>query len=123
MSAVIIIIFFIPYTASGFAACGKLFASLFGVDYFVAMIVSAAVIVGYTALGGFLAASTTDLVQSIIMTMALVVIMTFGISKAGGLDAVIENANSLAGYFSLVKTHVPETGDMGNYNLFLRFPR
>lgn len=118
VSAVIIIIFFIPYTASGFAACGKLFASLFGLDYFVAMIVSAAVIVGYTALGGFLAASTTDLVQSIIMTMALVVIMTFGISKAGGLGAVIENANSLSGYFSLVKTHVPETAEMGNYNLF-----
>lgn len=118
VSAVIIIIFFIPYTAAGFAACGKLFASLFGVDYFVAMIVSAAVIVGYTALGGFLAASTTDLVQSIIMTMALIVIMTFGISQAGGLDAVIENANSLSGYFSLVKTHVPETGGMENYNLF-----
>ena len=118
VSAVIIIIFFIPYTAAGFAACGKLFASLFGVDYFVAMIVSAAVIVGYTALGGFLAASTTDLVQSIIMTMALIVIMTFGISQAGGLDAVIENANSLSGYFSLVKTHIPETGGMENYNLF-----
>ena len=118
VSAVIIIIFFIPYTASGFAACGKLFSSLFGVDYFVAMIISAAVIVGYTTLGGFLAASTTDLVQSIIMTMALVVIMTFGISKAGGIDAVVENANSLAGYFSFVKTHVPETGGMGNYNLF-----
>ena len=118
LSAVIIIIFFIPYTASGFAACGKLFSSLFGVDYFVAMIISAAVIVGYTTLGGFLAASTTDLVQSIIMTMALVVIMTFGISKAGGIGAVVENANSLAGYFSFVKTHVPETGGMGNYNLF-----
>ena len=118
VSAVIIIIFFIPYTASGFAACGKLFSSLFGVDYFVAMMVSAAVIVGYTALGGFLAASTTDLVQSIIMTMALVVIMTFGISQAGGLDAVIENAKNLSGYFSLVKTHIPETGGMENYNLF-----
>ena len=118
VSAVIIIIFFIPYTASGFAACGKLFSSLFGVDYFAAMIISAAVIVGYTTLGGFLAASTTDLVQSIIMTMALVVIMTFGISKAGGIGAVVENANSLAGYFSLVKTHVPETGGMENYNVF-----
>lgn len=118
VSAVIIIIFFIPYTASGFAACGKLFSSLFGVDYFAAMIISATVIVGYTTLGGFLAASTTDLVQSIIMTMALVVIMTFGISKAGGIGAVVENANSLAGYFSLVKTHVPETGGMENYNVF-----
>ena len=33
LGAVIIIVFFIPYTASGFAACGKLFNSLFGVDY------------------------------------------------------------------------------------------
>lgn len=118
VSAVIIIIFFIPYTASGFAACGKLFSSLFGVDYFVAMIISAAVIVGYTTLGGFLAASTTDLVQSIIMTMALVVIMTFGISKAGGISAVVENANSLAGYFSLVTSHLPETGGIEYYNIF-----
>ena len=46
ISAVIIIVFFIPYTASGFSACGKLFSSLFGVDYMGAMIVSAIVIVG-----------------------------------------------------------------------------
>lgn len=60
IAAVIIIVFFIPYTASGFAACGKLFSSIFGIDYFWAMVISALVIVGYTTLGGFLAASTTD---------------------------------------------------------------
>ena len=48
MAAIIIIVFFIPYTASGFAACGKLFSSLFGMNYMVAMLVSAVVIVGYT---------------------------------------------------------------------------
>ena len=53
LGAVIIIVFFVPYTASGFAACGKLFHSLFGVDYMVAMLVSALIIVGYTILGGF----------------------------------------------------------------------
>ena len=36
------------YTASGFAACGKLFHSLFGVDYMAAMVISAIVIVAYT---------------------------------------------------------------------------
>ena len=46
VSALIIIIFFVPYTASGFSACGKLFSTLFGVDYHLAMIVSAIVIVG-----------------------------------------------------------------------------
>ena len=60
LGAVIIIVFFIPYTASGFAACGKLFHSLFGVDYMAAMLVSALVIVGYTILGGFRAVTTTD---------------------------------------------------------------
>ena len=74
IAALMIIIFFIPYTASGFAACGKLFSSLFGVNYMAAMIISAAVIVGYCALGGFLAASTTDLIQSIVMSISLVVI-------------------------------------------------
>lgn len=54
MAALIIIIFFIPYTASGFAACGKLFSSLFGMNYMTAMLISAIVIVGYTAAGGFL---------------------------------------------------------------------
>lgn len=61
ISAIMIVIFFVPYTASGFAACGKLFATLFGVPYMPAMIVSAIIIVAYTSLGGFLAASTTDL--------------------------------------------------------------
>ena len=33
LGALTVIIFFVPYTASGFAACGKLFNSLFGFDY------------------------------------------------------------------------------------------
>lgn len=101
IAAIVIIVFFIPYTASGFAACGKLFNSLFGVDYMVAMLISAAVIVGYTIMGGFKAVSTTDLIQSIVMTIALVVVVTFGVNKAGGVEAVIDNAKSLPGYLSM----------------------
>ena len=55
LGALTVIIFFVPYTASGFAACGKLFNSLFGFDYMTAMIISAAVIVIYCATGGFMA--------------------------------------------------------------------
>lgn len=104
IAAVVIIVFFIPYTASGFSACGKLFGTLFNIDYHVAMIVSAIIIVGYTSLGGFNAASTTDLIQSIIMTVALVIVLVFGISNAGGIDAVIQNAKSISGYLSLTET-------------------
>ena len=105
ISAVIILIFFVPYTASGFSACGKLFQTLFGMDYHVAMILSAVIIIAYTSIGGFLAASTTDLLQSIIMTIALIMVVGFGVSKAGGLDAVIDNAKSLPGYLSFHQTY------------------
>lgn len=105
IAAVVILIFFIPYTASGFAACGKLFNSLFGVDYLTAMVVSGVVIVAYTTLGGFLAASTTDFIQSIVMTIALFVMVLFGIHVAGGLNAVMDNARALPGYLSMTLTH------------------
>ena len=105
IAAVVIIVFFIPYTASGFSACGKLFESIFGVPYLTAMIVSGIVIVLYTALGGFLAASTTDFMQSIVMTIALVVVLVFGINYAGGWEQVCQNAESLSGYLNLTSTH------------------
>ena len=117
ISAVVIIIFFIPYTASGFAACGKLFASLFGVNYVGAMIISAIVIVGYTAAGGFLAASITDFIQSIIMTIAIFAILIFAGIQAGGANAVIENVKSMAGFLSLTSTHAVETGTSEPYGL------
>jgi sodium/proline symporter len=105
IAAVIILIFFVPYTASGFAACGKLFNSLFDIDYHAAMIISAVVIILYTSIGGFLAASTTDLIQSIVMTIALIVIVVFGVNVAGGFDTVMDNAKELPGYLSLTMSH------------------
>lgn len=116
IAALVIIVFFIPYTASGFAACGKLFNSLFSVDYMVAMLISAAVIVGYTIMGGFKAVSTTDLIQSIVMTIALVVVVTFGISKAGGVEAVIDNAKSLPGYLSMKASYDVGTNSSTPYS-------
>ena len=108
LGAVIIIVFFIPYTASGFAACGKLFHSLFGVDYMIAMIVSALVIVGYTILGGFRAVTTTDLIQSVVMSIALVAV---------GWGAVMENARSLSGYLTMAASHDAAAGTAASYSL------
>ena len=115
IAAIVIIIFFVPYTASGFAACGKLFSTLFGADYVVAMIISAVVIVGYTTLGGFLAASTTDFIQSIIMSIAIVVVLGYGVATAGGIGAVADNARSMAGYFNLTAIHDAASNSASSY--------
>lgn len=117
IAAIVIVVFFVPYTASGFAACGKLFNSLFGVDYFVAMLVSALVIVAYTALGGFLAASTSDFIQSIVMTIAIFVVIIFGITSVGGADVIADNVSKMPGYFSLVKTYSPDTNSSSAYGI------
>jgi sodium/proline symporter len=105
ISAIIILIFFIPYTASGFSACGKLFEQLFNWEYHISMIISAFIIVLYTSIGGFLAASTTDLIQSIVMTIALIVVVIFGITSAGGVGNIINNAKGLKGYLTLIENH------------------
>ena len=115
LSSLIIVVFFVPYVGSGFAACGKLFSSLFGLDYTVAMIASAAVIIGYTATGGFMAASVTDFIQSIIMTIALIAVVCFGLSTVDGLQAVSTYSTSLDGYISLLSTHDFDTASRVSY--------
>lgn len=118
IAAIIILVFFIPYTASGFKAVGTMFNSLFGFDYHVAMIVGALIIIAYTTMGGFLAVSTTDLVQSIFMSIALIIIVFFGINKAGGLDVVVNNAKALPGYLNLTQGYDASTGTAGSFGIF-----
>lgn len=79
------------------------------------MIIGAAVVIGYTVLGGFLAVSTTDLIQSIIMTFALIFIVLFGIQQAGGWDLVASNASSLPGFLNMTQGYDAATGQASSY--------
>ncbi|HAU91553.1 MAG TPA: sodium:proline symporter, partial [Alteromonas sp.] len=67
VSAGIIVMFFTLYTSAGLVAGGKLFESAFGMGYQTGLIITLAVVVSYTLLGGFLAVSMTDFVQGCIM--------------------------------------------------------
>ena len=115
IAAVVILVFFVPYTASGFKAIGTLFSSLFSVEYHTAMIIGAIVVIGYTVMGGFMAVSFTDLIQSIFMTVALIAVVIFGIHQAGGLDAVISNAKALPGYLNLTQGYDAATGTAASF--------
>ncbi len=107
LSAVFIVIFFTVYTASGFVSSGLLFNSILGYDYVTMMLISAAVIVIYTTLGGFLAESITDLIQGIMMSIALVVITVVGIKQAGGFGNVLDQARTLPGFLDWFAVHSP----------------
>jgi sodium/proline symporter len=87
-SAVVILVFFAIYSASGIVAGARLFESTFGIEYHQALWAGAAVTIIYTLVGGFLAVSWTDTVQGTLMILALLIVPTVVIFASGGpIDA------------------------------------
>ena len=111
ISALFILIFFTVYAASCLVTCGKLFSTLFGFDYVPMMIVGAVFVLVYTIIGGFLAESASDFMQAVVMIVALVVIVVTGTVAAGGLGAVITNAQSIPGFLDFFGIATPVVSD------------
>ncbi|MCU7856664.1 MAG: sodium:proline symporter, partial [Candidatus Thiodiazotropha sp. (ex Lucinoma borealis)] len=68
-SSFFVLLFFLFYTSSGLVAGGKLFEAVFGLPYLWAVASGALIIILYTAFGGFLAVSWTDLFQGLLMLL------------------------------------------------------
>jgi sodium/proline symporter len=85
ISAFLILFFFLIYTSAGLVAGGKLFASVFGLPYQWAVVTGALAIVIYTFLGGFLAVSLTDVIQALLMVLALALVPVIALQQSGGL--------------------------------------
>ena len=113
VAALFILIFFTVYAASCFVTCGKLFSSLFGAPYIAMMILGAIFVLAYTLLGGFLAESASDFMQGVVMFIALIVIVVIGTITAGGLGAVMDNANNIPGFFEFFGLATPLTNSNG----------
>ncbi|MDR2660124.1 MAG: sodium/proline symporter PutP [Spirochaetaceae bacterium] len=90
VSVIFILIFFTVYTASGFTACADLFSSVFGIDYFYALLLGAAVVLAYTILGGYLAVCSTDFVQGSLMFAALIITAVIAVLSMGGVAATVD---------------------------------
>lgn len=98
VSASFILLFFVFYTSSGLVAGGKLFQSVFGLDYTWAVVVGTCAVILYTAVGGFLAVSWTDLMQALMMLAALIAVPVMVINEMGGIGTT----------FNLVKQTNPD---------------
>lgn len=96
ISAIVILVFFTIYCASGIVAGARLFESTFGMSYETALWAGAAATIIYTFIGGFLAVSWTDTVQASLMIFALILTPVIVILAVGGIDTsmlVIEAKN------------------------------
>ena len=111
IAALFILVFFSVYAASCFVTVGKLFSTLFNVDYVYMMLLGAVFVVIYTFIGGFLAESASDFMQGIVMFLALSMVLIVGLVKAGGISEVIENAKAIPGFLSFFGVASPELSD------------
>ncbi|MBV7262674.1 sodium/proline symporter PutP [Photobacterium sp. WH77] len=94
ISAFFILLFFLFYTSSGLVAGGKLFETVFGMDYKIAVVIGTLCVVSYTLFGGFLAVSWTDLVQGLLMAAALMIVPIAAMQGGfGDLAASLEAKN------------------------------
>lgn len=114
ISAIFILVFFIVYASSCLVTCGKLFSTLFGAPYWSMMLLGALFVVAYTLIGGFLAESASDFMQSIVMIGALTIIVGVGVAHAGGFGAVIENAEAIPGFLDFFGIASPGVSEAGN---------
>ncbi len=97
VSALVIVVFFAVYTASGLVGGGKLVQSAFDGNYQFGVWLTLGVVLCYTVVGGFLAVSLTDFVQGCIMMLALIVmpLVVLYAGEGGGFDQAAETLSGV----------------------------
>ncbi|NLM09400.1 MAG: sodium/proline symporter PutP [Clostridiaceae bacterium] len=111
ISALFILVFFTVYASSCFVTVGKLFNAIFGINYQLMMILGAVFVLFYVIIGGFLAESASDFMQSLVMIFALVVILSVGIFSAGGVSNIVSNIRQIPGFFEFFGIATPLVED------------
>ena len=117
IAAVIILVFFTFYTASGFVSCAKLFTATFGIPetvsccglelsgYSLCLWIGAVVVVSYTLMGGYMAVCWTDFIQGTLMFVAIVLVPTVVVCSAGGFAATVDALNEINPYLQSLFTN------------------
>ena len=106
IAAIIILVFFTFYTASGFVSCAKLFTTTFGVgSYETCLWIGAIVVVSYTLLGGYMAVCWTDFIQGSLMFVAIVLVPAIVVCNAGGFASTVDALNEINPYLQSLFTN------------------
>lgn len=114
IAAIIILLFFCIYVGSCFVTCGKLFSTLFGLDYATMMVLGALIVFLYTFIGGYLSVCTTDLVQGTLMFFALAIVFVGSVASAGGIENTVAFLQSIPGFLSGTEIATPIVDASGN---------
>lgn len=98
-SAVVIFIFLIPYSASVYSGLASVAEVLLGINDTLFLIIIAVLAIFLITLGGYLVQARADFVQGIVMMVgiALLLVAIIRCEKVGGVQGLVEYANSDVG--------------------------
>lgn len=102
LSAIIIFVFLLPYSASVFKGLGHLFEANFNISYDLALLVMILITGIYLVLGGYFAITLTDFIQGMIMIVGSIAMVVILVSKSGGLSSAVSGA------VEAYREHMPE---------------
>ncbi|MDU0968724.1 MAG: sodium/proline symporter PutP [Actinomycetaceae bacterium] len=136
VAGLIILVFFTFYVSSGMVSGGTFFESTFHMDYHVGMTLVAGIVILYTLVGGFLAVSFTDVVQGLMMLIALIVVPAVALGHVGGAGEMVSTLRSedpalfsvlgphgftAAGFVSIISALAWGLGYFGQPHIIVRF--
>ena len=99
ISAVIVFVFLIPYTASLYNGLSRLFNMAFpGVNYTVCIIIMSLLTCGYVLIGGYMATAMNDFIQGIFMLGGIVAVIAAVLNQNGGFSGSIEKLAETSGW-------------------------
>lgn len=126
--------FFTIYSSSGLVAAGKLFETILGIDYKVAVIIGAVTIVIYTFLGGYLASCWTDFFQGGLMFIAIIAVPVMAFLEIGSVEnvrnaielkgislSIFKSGNEKIGILSILSSLAWGLGYFGQPHILVRF--
>ncbi len=117
ISVVIITVMMTTYVSAQLNAAGKALSAVFGTGYVISVLIGAAIVLVYTISGGFRAVAWTDLVQGILMVIALVVLPVIVITKLGGFGAMFAKLSELDLVSGKSLLMTPAAGSVGLFGL------
>lgn len=78
------------WTAAILTALGTTFGTVLGLDFNTSIILSAAIAIAYTAIGGLWAVALTDVIQLVLLIGGLILVIPFALQHVGGLEMTWE---------------------------------
>lgn len=97
VGSISLVLFYTISTSGEFIGAGKIMNAVFGYDFFTGVLIGGILVLIYTLVGGFIAVSYTDVLQGLVMIVAVVMLPLVGFAGIGSVAAGLTELQQASG--------------------------